>query len=106
MEKSALQKARAAYRPQLPIVLTGATVKVVEGEPTQSAGDQEEIKKLFLKALNALVESRRIRPPAQQSPSMWVSSFRAARLPADTTSSAVSSTASRLSTRTHAFMVS
>lgn len=47
MEKSALQKARAAYRPQLPIVLTGATVKVVEGEPTQSAGDQEEIKKLF-----------------------------------------------------------
>lgn len=47
MEKSALQKARAAYRPQLPIVLTGATVKVVEGEPTQSSGDQEEIKKLF-----------------------------------------------------------
>ena len=47
MEKSALQKARAAYRPQLPIVLTGATVKVTEGEPTQSAGDQADIKKLF-----------------------------------------------------------
>jgi len=46
MKKSALQIARAAYRPQLPIVLTGG-VKVKEGEPTQSAGDQEEIKKLF-----------------------------------------------------------
>ncbi|MCM1521113.1 MAG: diphosphate--fructose-6-phosphate 1-phosphotransferase [Muribaculaceae bacterium] len=47
MEKSPLQKARAAYKPQLPIVLTGAAVTVKEGEPTQSAGDQEEIKKLF-----------------------------------------------------------
>ena len=46
MKKSALQIARAAYRPQLPIVLTGG-VKVKEGESTQSAGDQEEIKKLF-----------------------------------------------------------
>ncbi|MCI9285949.1 MAG: diphosphate--fructose-6-phosphate 1-phosphotransferase [Muribaculaceae bacterium] len=46
MKKSALQIARAAYRPQLPIVLTGGA-KVVEGQPTQSAGDQEEIKKLF-----------------------------------------------------------
>lgn len=46
MKKSALQIARAAYRPQLPIVLTGG-VKVKEGEPTRSAGDQEEIKKLF-----------------------------------------------------------
>ncbi|MDE6465410.1 MAG: diphosphate--fructose-6-phosphate 1-phosphotransferase, partial [Duncaniella sp.] len=46
MKKSALQIARAAYRPQLPIVLTGG-VKVVEGQPTQSAGDQEEIAKLF-----------------------------------------------------------
>ncbi len=46
MKKSALQIARAAYRPQLPIVLTGG-VKVVEGQPTQSAGDQEEIKNLF-----------------------------------------------------------
>lgn len=46
MKKSALQKARAAYQPKLPIVLTGA-VKVVEGQPTQSVADQEEIKKLF-----------------------------------------------------------
>ncbi len=46
MKKSALQIARAAYRPQLPIVLTGG-VKVVEGQPTCSAGDQEEIAKLF-----------------------------------------------------------
>ena len=46
MEKSALQKARAAYQPKLPLALQGA-VKVKEGKPTQSAGDQEEIKKLF-----------------------------------------------------------
>ncbi|MDE6859960.1 MAG: diphosphate--fructose-6-phosphate 1-phosphotransferase [Duncaniella sp.] len=46
MKKSALQQARAAYRPQLPIVLTGS-MKVVEGQPTQSVADQEEIKKLF-----------------------------------------------------------
>ena len=46
MKKSALQKARAAYQPKLPIVLTGA-VKAVEGHPTQSVADQEEIKNLF-----------------------------------------------------------
>ncbi len=46
MKKSALQKARAAYQPKLPIVLTGA-VKAVEGQPTNSVADQEEIKKLF-----------------------------------------------------------
>ncbi len=46
MKKSALQKARAAYQPKLPIVLTGA-VKAVEGNPTESVADQEEIKKLF-----------------------------------------------------------
>ncbi len=46
MEKSALQIARAAYQPKLPKALQGA-VKVKEGEPTQSVGDQEEIKKLF-----------------------------------------------------------
>ena len=46
MKKSALQIARAAYRPQLPNVLTGA-VQVKEGAPTQSAGDQEDIKNLF-----------------------------------------------------------
>lgn len=46
MEKSALQKARATYQPKLPIVLTSA-VKAVEGQPTNSVADQEEIKKLF-----------------------------------------------------------
>ena len=46
MEKSALQKARAAYQPKLPKALQGA-VKVKEGQPTQSVGNQEEIKKLF-----------------------------------------------------------
>ena len=46
MEKSALQKARAAYQPKLPKALQGA-VKVKLGAPTQSVGNQEEIKKLF-----------------------------------------------------------
>ena len=46
MKKSPLQKARAAYQPKLPIVLTGA-VKVVEGKPTQSVADQEKIQQLF-----------------------------------------------------------
>ncbi len=46
MEKSSLQKARAAYQPKLPKALQGA-VKVKEGAPTQSVGNQEEIKKLF-----------------------------------------------------------
>ena len=46
MKKSALQKARAAYQPKLPIALQGA-VKVVEGRPTQSVADQEAIRNLF-----------------------------------------------------------
>ena len=46
MEKSALQKARAAYQPKLPKALQGA-VKIKEGQPTQSVGNQEEIKELF-----------------------------------------------------------
>ena len=46
MEKSTLQMARAAYQPKLPLGLQGA-VKAVEGEPTQSVDNQEEIKKLF-----------------------------------------------------------
>lgn len=46
MNKSALQKARASYQPKLPEVLKGA-VKAVEGRPTQSVADQDEIKKLF-----------------------------------------------------------
>ena len=45
MEKSALQKARAAYQPKLPRGLQGA-VKVQEGAPTQSVDNQEEIKAL------------------------------------------------------------
>ena len=46
MEKSALQIARAAYQPKLPAGLRG-NVSIKEGAPTQIAGDQEEIKKLF-----------------------------------------------------------
>ena len=46
MKKSLLQIERVAYLPKLPKGLQGA-VKVKEGEPTQSVGDQEEIKKLF-----------------------------------------------------------
>ena len=46
MKKSLLQKARAQYQPKLPRGLKGA-VSVKEGAPTQSVGDQEEIKKLF-----------------------------------------------------------
>ena len=44
--KSALQIARAAYQPKLPVALRGA-LKAVEGAPTQSVADQEEVKKLF-----------------------------------------------------------
>ena len=46
MKKSALQQARATYQPKLPYALTGA-VKMVEGKPTQSVANQEEIKALF-----------------------------------------------------------
>ena len=46
MDKSALQMARAAYQPKLPKGLQGV-VTLKEGEPTQSVGDQEDIKKLF-----------------------------------------------------------
>ena len=46
MGKSALQKARAAYQPKLPVALQGA-VKIKEGEPTRSVDNQEKIKKLF-----------------------------------------------------------
>ena len=45
-EKSNLQIARAAYQPKLPLALKGA-VKAVEGEATQSVGNQAEIKALF-----------------------------------------------------------
>ena len=46
MEKSALQIARAAYQPKLPLGLRG-NVSIKEGEPTQSVGNQDEIKALF-----------------------------------------------------------
>jgi diphosphate-dependent phosphofructokinase len=44
--KSALQIARAAYQPKLPIALRGG-LKAVEGAPTESVADQVEVKKLF-----------------------------------------------------------
>ena len=40
MTKSALQIARAAYQPKVPAALKGA-VKAVDGEYTQSVGNQE-----------------------------------------------------------------
>ena len=46
MEKSALQKERAAYQPKLPKALQGA-ITIKEGAATQSVDNQEEIKKLF-----------------------------------------------------------
>lgn len=46
MEKSALQIARAAYQPKLPQGLRG-NVSIKEGAPTQSVGDQADIKALF-----------------------------------------------------------
>ena len=44
--KSALQIARAAYQPKMPLSLHG-NVKLVEGEKTQSVSDQAEIGRLF-----------------------------------------------------------
>jgi len=44
---SALQKARASYQPKLPPALRAGKVKVDLGVPTESASDQDEIKKLF-----------------------------------------------------------
>ena len=46
MEKSALQKERAAYQPKLPKALQGA-VTIKEGAATQSVDNPEELKKLF-----------------------------------------------------------
>ncbi len=46
MVKSALQIARAAYQPKLPKALKDS-VKAVEGAPTQSVGNQDEIKAMF-----------------------------------------------------------
>jgi len=46
MEKSALQIARAAYKPKLPIALEGGVV-LNEGAATESVADQAAIKELF-----------------------------------------------------------
>ena len=46
MEISALQKARSSYQPKLPKGLRG-NVDSIEGAPTESVGDQAEIKRLF-----------------------------------------------------------
>ena len=46
MKLSTLQKARAAYQPKLPLGLRG-NVEIKLGAPTQSVGDQEQIKALF-----------------------------------------------------------
>lgn len=46
MVKSALQVARAAYKPKMPKALNGA-VKVEVGDATQSVADQEAVKQLF-----------------------------------------------------------
>ncbi|MDR1883047.1 MAG: diphosphate--fructose-6-phosphate 1-phosphotransferase [Prevotella sp.] len=46
MVKSALQVARAAYKPKMPKALYGS-VRIEEGAPTQSVADQDEVKKLF-----------------------------------------------------------
>jgi pyrophosphate--fructose-6-phosphate 1-phosphotransferase len=46
MTISALQQSRAQYQPKLPKSLQGS-VKLVEGEKTQSVADQAEIEKLF-----------------------------------------------------------
>ncbi|MCK9159184.1 MAG: diphosphate--fructose-6-phosphate 1-phosphotransferase [Bacteroidaceae bacterium] len=47
MTKSALQIARAAYMPKLPKALAEGPVRAVEGMPTQSVADQDEVKALF-----------------------------------------------------------
>ena len=46
MTKSALEIARAAYQPKMPLALKGSA-KMVEGDATQSVADQDAIKLLF-----------------------------------------------------------
>ncbi|MFR9166247.1 MAG: diphosphate--fructose-6-phosphate 1-phosphotransferase [Dysgonomonas sp.] len=46
MTKSALQIARASYKPKMPKVFNGS-VKAVEGSATQSVANQDEVKQLF-----------------------------------------------------------
>ncbi len=72
MKKSALQKARAAYQPKLPIVLT-TPVKAVEGRPTQSVADQEAIHALFPNTygLPELRFEKNAAPPPPPPPHGW-----------------------------------
>ena len=44
--KSALQIARAAYKPRMPLILN-QNVKTVDGQATESVSDRESIKALF-----------------------------------------------------------
>ncbi len=46
MTKSALQIARAEYKPKMPLALLGP-VKIKEGDPTESVSDKEAIQQLF-----------------------------------------------------------
>jgi pyrophosphate--fructose-6-phosphate 1-phosphotransferase len=68
MKKSALQVARAAYKPKMPKALYG-TVKIEEGAATQSVADQEEVKKLFpntygMPALKFVESTEKVNYPA------------------------------------------
>jgi pyrophosphate--fructose-6-phosphate 1-phosphotransferase len=68
MTKSALQTARAAYKPKLPAALKGA-VKAIEKGKTQSVADQEEIKKLFPKTSEAaIIEFEKSNEKKESSP--------------------------------------
>lgn len=70
MKKSALQIARASYQPKLPVALI-SSVKAVEGKPTHSVADQEEISKLFPNTYGLPeLTSRKIPTPFPASPSM------------------------------------
>lgn len=46
-QMSALQKARAAYKPKLPKALRSGRISVELGEPSHPSQDQDEIKRLF-----------------------------------------------------------
>lgn len=46
MNISALQKERAKYQPKVPVSLVGA-IKLIDGEKTESVGNQKEIEELF-----------------------------------------------------------
>lgn len=67
-KKSALQVARAAYKPKMPKALYG-NVKIEEGAATQSVADQDEVKKLFpntygMPTLKFVETSEKVNSPA------------------------------------------